>query len=229
MSISILSCAYRGLSAATHMSIVNAMGVLGWKHRIVSDDALLDHARGVLVSAWFRETTDSALLMIDDDIEFSPSEAAALMGRLNSPGVDIVSAVYPARLGQTLTGAPLDPNATWPEDNSLIELDRCGMGCLAVTRRAIQKMIESEELLDEGAISGSFWPLFMPFARNRRYIGEDTAFGVRAREAGLRIWLDPQVSVRHLSGELPVSQGNMLLVQAAYNSTAMQRGVAAAA
>src|SRR6185437_13774883 len=189
MTTSILSCAYRGLSAGTHMSIVNAVSVLGWRHRIVSNDAIIDHARGVLVSAWYRETWDAAFVMIDDDIEFTPQQVQSLVEGLDNPAVDMVSAVYPGRVGQTLTGVPLDPGATWPQDGSLIELDRAGMGCIAIKRNVIEGLTGTMPECDEMSITGSLWPMFLPMIRHKRYVGEDSEFCIRAREAGFRIWL----------------------------------------
>lgn len=224
MSTSILSVAYRGLSAGTHMAIVNSISVLGWSHRIVSDDAIIDHARGVLVSAWYRETKDEACVMVDDDIEFVPQNLTRLLESLARPNVDAVSAVYPARVGQTIMGTPLAPDATWPTHDSLIELARTGLGCIAVKRSMIEGLTKTLPECDADSITGSLWPMFLPMIRQQHYIGEDAAFSIRARKAGFRLWLDPRVSVKHLSNELPVALSNMFLVDAAYNNARAMGG-----
>lgn len=213
--VSLLMCAYRGLSTATHMSLVNAVSVLGWRHRIVTDDALLDHARGMLVSAWYRETSDDVFVMIDDDIVFTPADVQRLVGH----ELDAVSAAYPARLGQTLTGIPVRPDqdASVLESGSLIPLWRAGMGCIAVRRTVIDALVNTMWECDRD-IGQPFWPLFMPMIRNNSYVGEDGAFSMRVIEAGFKIWLDPAIRVAHLSSGLPVTMENMNLVRDAYDS-----------
>lgn len=214
-SVSLLMCAYRGLSTQTHMSLVNAVSVLGWRHRIVTDDALLDHARGMLVSAWYRETNDDAFVMIDDDIVFTPADVQ----RLVSHDVDIVSAAYPARLGQTLTGIPSQPDqdAALLESGGLIQLKRAGMGCIAVRRHVIDALTRILPECDTD-IGQPFWPMFMPIVYGSTYVGEDGAFSMRAGQAGYRIWLDPTVRVAHLSSGLPVTLNNMNLICNAYDN-----------
>jgi hypothetical protein len=227
VKVSILSSAYRGLSAATHMSIVNTMGVLGWQHRVLSDDALLDHARGMLVTDWYLHSNDDVFVMVDDDIAFLPADVLQLVNR----NVDMVSATYPSRLGQTLTGMPLDPgmDASVFEGTELIELARAGMGCIAIRREVITRIVGVME--DCYAENGhAFWPFFLPFVRDRKYTGEDMAFCARVRETGSHIWLDPQVRVAHMSGELPVTMANMNLVRLAVEAyqSSLRRTAAAA-
>jgi hypothetical protein len=115
------------------------------------------------------------------------------------------------------------------DGNALIEAARLGMGCIAIRREVISRLVAVTQ--DCYAENGqAFWPFFLPEIRQRRYVGEDMAFCNRVRETGSHIWLDPQVRVAHLSSELPVTMANMNLVRLAVETyQASLKGVPVAA
>lgn len=75
-----------------------------------------------------------------------------------------------------------DPYLDYPK-NEVFEVEACGFGCVMMTKKAADKIVDSL-----GAMP------FMPTAG----FGEDLSFCMRARHIGIRLWCDPRVKVGHV-------------------------------
>lgn len=215
-TFSLLLTTNRGISAGTHHSIMQTVKEIGCGYQYITDGGL-DRARGLLVSNWLRQTNDEAFVMVDDDMQFTSQQIRNLV----DVGLDVVSATYPTRHGEALTGLPLHPEQDHAafSTGSLLELEHVGMGCVAVRRETIENMVSRIDDCDDGT-GQTFWPLFLPMVRERQYYSEDAAFSVHAREAGARLWMHTAIRTTHLCNGFPVHVDNLPFIRQANSALA---------
>jgi len=152
--------------------------------------------------------------MIDHDIGFKPKDADRAV-ELCRNGYDIVCGAYPVHDGghfacKTVPGTTA---SQFGPGEPLIEIMYAATGFMAVHRRVIDKLITTMPLC-HAAESWSYYPLFpQPVVEDAAAGGwarlsEDWGFSHIAREAGFKVWLDPQTILSHGS-EIPVNVFNM--------------------
>lgn len=158
-------------------------------------DPIIHRCRNYLVQT-FLETDYTDLVFLDSDVGFP----MGTLCRLAEHPVDIVGALYPRR--EEPTSYPV----RWIEDrpfleaneHGLLEVDGIPTGCLRISRRAVEKMVEAHK--DDFYLTGEGkknYPLFDFVRRNGILYGEDYTFCHKAREAGFGIWLDPEIDMTH--------------------------------
>ena len=157
---------------------------------------LLDVGRDKLVTKFLTQTDADWLLMIDGDMAFEPDALARLLDRANSTKTlmdtpAIVSGLaysstletgqYPAMYKLNDDGYP-QAFTDW-QKGDIVDVDASGAACLLVHRDVY---------------------LGMPNAFDRtlrmdgHLLGEDIAFGLKARALGHRIVVDTNVEFRHI-------------------------------
>lgn len=161
---------------------------------LMSYDALVQRARNDIVKLALENDFDD-LLMIDDDEEWDPAHAIALLQHQ----VDVVGAAVRKKTDDAelynvkAASLPLQGDAT----RKLWIVDAIGTGFLRLTRRALGALWNcSEEYLDDygqhcrmvfnvGVIGGRLW-------------GEDTFMCQKLTQAGFKIHVDPTITVAHI-------------------------------
>ena len=156
----------------------------------------------------FLQTDYSHIAFVDFDVHFPTGTLVRLMER----DVDICGAAYPYR-GDPLDfpmawlGAPgskiysVDPKTGKEDKAGLIEVSGIPTGCLVIKRNVLEKMIEMRPDLSyyEPALeSKKAFSLFEWVRKNDLIFTEDYAFCYLARECGFRVWLDPDIDMRHV-------------------------------
>jgi len=200
----LIVCAYRSVSLATHGCITRLLTTPGrytW-HEQLGGEAGINRARSIQVSKWFRETTDDAFLMVDDDIVFDPQDAERVVDRCRE-GYDVIAAPYPTGDASHLAVRTLgESSLRFGPDVPPLEMRHVSTGFFACSRRVIAAMVETVPLCNSNT-SWAFWPLFGfgwefdPEAGGTNNLSEDYNFCNKARELGFRVYLDMQTCIGH--------------------------------
>lgn len=168
-------------------------------------DPIIHRCRNYLVQT-FLETAFTDLVFLDSDVGFP----MGTLCRLVDHPVDIVGALYPRR--EEPTSYPvrwlMDRPYLQADKHGLLEVEGLPTGCLRISRRALEKMVEAHK--DDFYMTGEGkknYPLFDFVVRDRTMYGEDYTFCHKARALGLKVWLDPEIDMTHTGHK--VYRGNV--------------------
>lgn len=223
MTKALILCAHRTMTLPTFGSIMNLMSTTAdWRVLVEAGDALISRVRSIAVSRWLREFPgDEAFLMVDDDFQFTPEAAEAIVN-LAIEKRSIAAGVTPLRSGHYTAIVPLNgEREMWlAPDVEPFEIKWAG-GALAYHRDVFVRMAKTLPLLHKNDTISSFWPFFMPsihtMADGREiYLSEDYACHERARELGFKVWVQPAAQIGHLSEVMTTPQNMPLVHQAIY-------------
>ena len=160
---------------------------------------IISRLRNTIVSDFLAsDMTD--LLFVDADVVWQPGAVGKLVGY----PVDVVAGIYPHRtdpLSWPVRYLKDRPDLWADPDTGLLEVDGVPGGFLRLTRVALEKMIAAYPELrynDFGAISGSAHALFDHALRDKEYYGEDYVFCDRWHDVGGKVWVDPNIAMRHI-------------------------------
>ncbi len=137
----------------------------------------------------FLQTDFTHLLFVDSDMIIPKN---ALM-KLLSNGKDVVTGLYFQKKEPffPVIGKRLGDRLEWLVDyqqNSLIEVEYCGMGCLLIKREVLETMLPKIEVIDG-------IPQFFRYSKN---FTEDIYFCDKVRENGFTIFCDTTVKCGHI-------------------------------
>ncbi len=220
-SKALILCAYRACSLPTFGSVMNLMSSRrDWHMTVEAGDALISRVRSIAVSRWLCEyPDDEAFLMVDDDFQFTPDAAEAIID-LAIEKRGIAAGVTPLRTGHYTAIVPLTgEREMWlAPDVEPFEIKWAG-GALAYHRDVFVRMAETLPLLHQNDTISPFWPFFMPMIHRlddgrEIYLSEDYACHERARQLGFKIWAQPAAQIGHLA-EVMVTPQNMPIVREA--------------
>ncbi len=157
---------------------------------------LLDVGRDRLVEKFLTQTDADWLLMVDSDMAFEPDALGLLLDRakstktlLDTPAIvsglayssTIETGQYPAMYKVNDDGYP-QAFYDWRKGD-VVDVDATGAACLLVHREVFMTMPHAFDRTER--IDG-------------RLLGEDMAFGLKARKLGHRIVVDTNVEFRHI-------------------------------
>ena len=206
-------CTNRGMDAQAVKKFITAGNCVKPKItlRMKIDDSLIDRARSVVASEFLRSDSD-VLMFIDDDIVYDPMDVIKLGMRVKCQDYDIIGGAY-------LTKTTRSPFFVFRElgskkpitfikqvhnpETDPVEVENISTGFMAMSRRAVQAVADQvpECHKDDPSIQ-PFWPMFQPFpeetANGWVYKSEDWAFCTRARNAGMKVWIDPSIKLGHI-------------------------------
>lgn len=172
----------------------------GWSYvtRRHMNDSLITRARNVLL-AEFLASPCTDMLCLDDDLAWDGDEAMKL---LDYP-VDFVGGVYRAKISDPLYFVRWcdRPDLVADPEIGLLEVEGIPAGFMKLSRACVERMVMSFPHLqfsDETAPNGMAWALFDFALEGGRYWGEDYVFCKRWREIGGRIWIDPDMTLKHV-------------------------------
>lgn len=193
---------YRAVAPETVTAISRMHHLGNWNVLPHTNDALVTRGRSMAVSAWWRELPDDVFLMIDSDIVFEPRDAMKLVERCRTQ-YPVISAAYAIRDGKQIASR-IRPGETveFHADAEPVAVDYAATGFLAVRRDVIDTLIKRLPLCHAGQ-PWSFWPFFdhriveLPNG-DHEYISEDWDFSLKCREAGIPVYLDPSIRLKHL-------------------------------
>ena len=160
-------------------------------------DSLIHRCRNLMVMK-FLASDFTELVMVDADVAFEPGALC----KLASHPVDIVGAAYPFKTDEM--GFPvrwLNNDLLYSDENGLLEVYAMPTGCLRISRKAIEAMIAKFpelEYAEAKAPQGKAYALFDFVRQNGIMYGEDYVFCALAKEAGYKIYCDPDVKLEHI-------------------------------
>ena len=164
----------------------------------ISGCSIITKARNALVNRFMRsDCTD--LLFVDADINFKPEDVLRILAL--SEGKDIVAGAYPRRAEDKcfFTDVYYDTHGGLELDDGLLRVERVGTGFMLIRRHVF-------EALEAAHPEWKFWvntehthyTAFFDFQTTPEgYIGEDYLFCDRARAAGFKVWIDPDINLGH--------------------------------
>lgn len=179
------------LSQLTSISQIYGFG-LQLAH--ISGCSIITKARNALVNRFMRsDCTD--LLFIDADINFKPEDVLRILAL--SDDKDIVAGAYPRRADDKRFFTDIHDPLEFSD--GLLRVERVGTGFMLVRRHVF-------EALEAAHPEWKFWvntenahyTAFFDFKQTPEgYIGEDYLFCDRARTAGFKVWMDPDINLGH--------------------------------
>lgn len=192
------------------------------------NDALIARSRSLLASK-FMESPDLAdadvMVMIDDDIVFEPQDFWKLVEGARATrgiyaGAYVTRSDRPHLASRTLPGTRLEFRQT--PDRRPIEIQYAATGFVAVHRDVFTALLAGEFRDADGThrihrtVRGGnapFWPFFATFSIEEEpgvyhYLSEDWALCERARQLGVKVWLDQSIILAHM-GWYPFTVGDL--------------------
>lgn len=165
---------------------------IAFTHSLCTGNALIHDARNRMVS-WFLDQKDATdLVFIDADIGWEPQDLVRLV---KSPH-DVIGGAYPQKREdiERYNVAGLKPTGT-----GLIEVDYLGTGFLKISRRAIVKLYEVHADKKYGSPEGvECRGLFEAPIEDGKITGEDAMFCRRWRNTGGKVFMFPDMTLRHV-------------------------------
>jgi len=181
-----------------------------WELIRINGDSYVDRAKNTAV-ANFLETDCTDLIMIDSDEKWHPSS----ISRLLQHPEEIVAGAYPFKNNWGLfAGSPLietvdgvNRYAGWrglSDGSCLLEAYNVAGGFLRIKRSALEKYADAfpnDIYMDDHA-----WPdrkgriytaFFQCDIKDYQRYGEDAYFSRRMREIGVKLWIDPNITIEH--------------------------------
>jgi hypothetical protein len=160
---------------------------------ITTNESLITRARNTSV-AKFLKTDFEYMMFIDGDIEFSPDDVAKLWNL----EADVCCGAYPMKkMGKGTTAWKDGVQVPLEEFKEVTPIDYAGTGFLMISRKAIEKMIESYPETKHEESIGDCWALFDTEIKHGVYLSEDYSFCDKWREIGGEILLDPSIKLKH--------------------------------
>ena len=185
----------------SYADTVKQMSDQGWRvdAELRRSSTLLATERNILFEQFWQSHCDF-MLCVDADMSWRPQAVTDLALH----DLDIATAAYPSRHTGTRVHEETQPRE---HRQGLIKVQYTGLGFMLLQRRAIEKMRNHyPELYYSQTNLGRFYKQGYAFCDTEvwqgRHWGEDYVFCRRARNAGIDIWLDPQIKIQHMGMSL---------------------------
>lgn len=158
------------------------------------NESLITRGRNVLTSMFLSSQYDR-LLFIDSDIEFSSEDVAKLWNQDWDVGVGAYSMKRPDKPVSAWVGGKL---VELKELKGPCPVDYAGTGFMMIKKEVFETLKSHEKIeeYEEGRV-GQCWSFFMDPIEDGIHLSEDYFFCKRAREMGLKVMLDPSISLGH--------------------------------
>lgn len=183
---------------------------IDWEFMPLNGDSYVDRAKNTIV-ANFLQSDGTDLIMIDSDEQWHP----LAISRLLQHPEDVVAGAYPFKhnwgkfAGNPLTKTVDGKNeyAGWrglSDGSCLLQAYNVAGGFLRIKRAALEKYADAypnDVYMDPFA-----WPqqpdriytaFFMCDIKDFHRYGEDAFFSRRMQEAGVKLWIDPNITITH--------------------------------
>lgn len=188
------------LTKASIERLQKDMDARGWSYttKRIMGDSLLVRARAVLI-AEFLASDCTDMLCLDDDLAWDGDEAMRL---LDSPA-DFVGGVYRAKQDEPLyfTRWMDKPDLVADPEYGLLEVESIPAGFMKLSRACVERMVNTFPNLqfeEPHAPNGVAWLLFSFELVDNKLWGEDYIFCKRWRDMGGRIFIDPDMTLKHV-------------------------------
>ncbi len=193
-------CSHRGVMPET-IGCIERMkrSKLVFYTAVYAGDALLSRNRSIACSHFVENDWSPYMIFLDDDIIFENRHLERIHQDLTE-GYDIVGGCYAVRDGTQLASYGWDGLM----DGKVKEVEYLATGFMGISRKALMKIRDDLKLpLLNPNDWAKCWPFFECGRKTDRkgdpiYISEDWDFCEKAREAGIKTYLDTSVQLGHL-------------------------------
>lgn len=195
------------ISLTATMRELQMKGV-GLEIGLIPDESLVTRARNVLVAQFLKSSADTMLFVDADMGEWGPSAVTRLLAWSSDWEKAVVGIAGVRRsdppsfcvnfLEDQDKGIEVCPKT------GCISLRHIGTGFLMIRREAIERLIRLhpelgyEETDREGKPMGRNYSLFDTETKDNRSFSEDYHFCDLWRQAGGKVWCDPNVGIQHI-------------------------------
>lgn len=164
-------------------------------------DSLLPHARNALVAKFLSMPDCTDMVFVDSDISWEPGTLL----RLLSHDVDYVAGAYRfKRDGEDYPVNHLPKPELWADpETGLLEVADVPTGFLRLRREGLQKFYDAYSMKSYRHGSAPDLDCRCMFDleyRDGQFYGEDFVFSKRWRDLGGKVWVDPELAIRHHDG-----------------------------
>lgn len=196
---------WHAMFATSIIDIARSQSCLG---QLISleGSGVISRLRNQVVATFLDRTTDDWLLQIDTDQIITVEHFKKLVAAADKDERKIVSGVvhaawdtdnlYPEpvpcvfKMGSD--GEGLYALHEYPED-SVVEIDAAGTGCLLVHRSVFEEMREKADQVHEG----NMWCFYRDMPLNQSWVGEDIFWSIRAKALGHKLYAHTGVQLPH--------------------------------
>jgi hypothetical protein len=167
---------------------------------MLSGDALVSRARGIVATRFLKHEKEDVLLFIDSDIQFHPLDAVRVCEQAHEIGGIVGGAYTVRRANGSFPACRLWPDTPVTffdtQGPDLADVEYLSGGFMAIDRSVLEKVVATMPTLLHAGSSMEHYPLFHQF--EDREESEDWCFVARARDVGVPIRLNPKVRLRHI-------------------------------
>ncbi|MBX3190067.1 MAG: hypothetical protein KF819_23780 [Labilithrix sp.] len=172
----------------------------GVKVRVMRGASAIDQARSMMVHDALRDGF-TEVLWVDADIAFEPKDVDLLL----SHDRPFVCGIYPKKGARTLAchTLPETRELVFGEEGGLVEILYAASG-FALVRASVYAAVRTHSGLPtcNAQFGAPFVPYYQPMVHETSdgpwYLAEDFAFSERARRAGVSIYADTRIRLRHI-------------------------------
>jgi choline kinase len=205
--------AWKDINAVTVHSVLKCTYLSKYKFvwQLFTGDALISRARSVSLTLFLKDYVGIApyVVFLDSDIVFQPEHMDRLIGRLQE-GYDLIGGLYVVRDGTQ--PASYAWGGRVQIDQKVHEVEYLSTGFMGISRKLLDKMVKKLKLpmLNEGEFCQCY-PFFEATRRFRKkgkpiYISEDWDFCEKARQVGVKAYLDTGIQVGHAGQKIWTTQ-----------------------
>ena len=158
----------------------------------------------------FMDSECTDIIFLDADVGFEQGTLC----KLASYPVDIVGAVYPHRSDPLTFPIRYIAERTElrggsePGTERILEVEGLPAGCLRISRNALEVIRAKFPANVYNDMTGNLTYSYFEFSKERGgFNGEDWHFCLVARDAGLKVWCDPEIDMTHTGAK--VFKGNL--------------------
>lgn len=195
-NIIVVVCTHTGsIFAECAASLISNINTLSRSAVFVSFKTVLKEAyparaKSTAVKYLLEDPHAQALVIIDYDLGFDPTGIA----RLLLADKDIVSGAFPFKDGE---GYPVIVNNKTINKDGLVEAVSITSGFTLIKRNVFDEMESKLNIRSSEGLKFFFDTGFL-FEDDPRWYGEDRSFCRRARECGLKMWIEPYIMFAHI-------------------------------
>ena len=187
---------YEGVSAPTVLSLFQAQTLdHSLDLEIFSGNCHVDDSRNLLARD-FIEGDWEQMIFIDGDVSWINSD----LNRLIEAKPDIVAGIYPKKTSDGILEYPVQslPGERWAVDG-LVEVIAVPTGFLKIRRSVLETLYEQvDKYRDEKDHARTQIPVIFERSLNGKVRrGGDFEFCRKARKAGFKVWVDPEMQLAH--------------------------------
>ncbi len=198
----IIGVLYYGAIDAKHLECMKAIENHPFVSQVVSlfGCPYIDIGRCVLAE-YVRVLDAGGILFIDHDILFTPEDVSRIIVDAEQTG-GIVGGGYSMRSpGSTMIGGidvlACQEDIIFFEGGKVYPAGYLGMGFTAMSRRAMEQVAKDMPFLQSGITPMKVQPMFSLLQQDGNYYGEDVSFCLRAKKAGVPLFMDTRIRLYH--------------------------------